>query len=315
MTNDISFQKLPGDDREKLLRILETSGMTRSQLARALQVSYLRVYRWLDQGTKPHPRESQDIDILFKQQVDLRPWVLRVCKGLKDPHKILKENEAVLREFTLQMTYHSNAIEGSRMTVRDTEKALAGKNVPRKELFEILEAVNHKNAVRFVVEQAQPGFRITEEYVLRLHSIVMYDFADKLPGKYRTGFVNLTNTDKVLPNAQQVPPRMKKLLASINDDSKDFLAKAALDHYDFEAIHPFFDGNGRVGRLLLMTQLLSRGLPPAVVRIEDRQKYYFGLGRADYDDYKPLVQVVCDAVLIGYRLLGGKCNNFVTKYS
>lgn len=306
MSNDLSLDKAPGTDREKLLAVLRVSGMTRSQLARALQVGYQRVYRWLDKGIKPHPRESHDIDILFKQQVDLRPWVLKAARSLKDPGAVLREDPAVRHAFLVQMTYHSNAIEGSRMTVRDTEKAIDGKNLPRKELFEILEAVNHKNAILYVLDQVRRGFRITEEYVLRLHSIVMHDFADKLPGKYRTGFVNLTNTDKVLPNAQEVPPRMKKLLSSVNAPAKDPLAKAALDHYDFEAIHPFFDGNGRVGRLLLMTQLLSRGLPPAVIRIEDRQKYYFGLGRADYEDYKPLVQVVCDGILTGYRLLGGK---------
>ena len=62
------------------------------------------------------------------------------------------------------------------------------------------------------------------------------------------------------------------------------------------------DGNGRVGRLLMATQLLSRGFPPAIVHIEDRHKYYFGLGKGDYGDFKPMVQTICESVLRGFDL-------------
>ena len=138
----------------------------------------------------------------------------------------------------------------------------------------------------------RPGFRITEEYLLRIHSIAMYNFHNKLPGRHRTGFVNLTNTQKALPSAQQVPVKMREFVREVNRYGRRPMTKVARDHYEFEAIHPFFDGNGRVGRLLLLTQLLSRGYPPAIIR-----------GKGDLGDFKNLVQRVCESVMRGYELL------------
>lgn len=154
-----------------------------------------------------------------------------------------------------------------------------------------------------VMSLIRPRFQIDEGYVLKLHSIVLYNFHDKLPGRYRTVLVHLTNTEKPLPSAQQVPVRMRQWLGTINQYGKDPIAKVARDHYDFESIHPFFDGNGRVGRLLMLTQLLSGGYPPAIIRIDDQYAYYFALGKGDLGDFRNLVQVVAPSVMRGYSLL------------
>ncbi|MFA5271105.1 MAG: Fic family protein [Candidatus Omnitrophota bacterium] len=290
------------NDKEKLEKILKSTGVSRSELARQLEVSYKTIYRWLDKAIKPHSRQSKDIDQLFKKYVDLREAVLSLHASVKDPVKFLKENKGLREKFFLEMTYNSNAIEGSRMTVKETELAFEGKKVRGKELFEVLEAVNHKNALAFLLETIKPNFKITEEYILKLHSIVMYNFNNKLPGKYRTGHVNLTNTEKELPSAQEVPLMMGKLLKNINNYGKDPIGKIALDHYEFEAIHPFFDGNGRVGRLLVVTQALSKGFAPAIIRVDDRYNYYMALGKADFGDYKNIIQMICDSIIGGYNL-------------
>src|SRR4030042_2852372 len=275
------MQSYPVSDKEKLKKILKETGVSRSELARRLEVSYKTLYRWLDKGVKPHLAQSRDIDQLFKEYIDMREVVLGLKRRLRDPVKILKTDKKIRDRFVLEMTYHSNAIEGSRMTKKETQNAFLGNKVKGKELFEVLEAVNHKNALEILLEIYGPILKIDEKYILKLHEIIMYNFNNKLPGKYRTGFVNLTNTEMVLPSAQEVPLRMGKLIKEINRYGNDPIGKIARDHYEFEAIHPFFDGNGRVGRLIMITQFLSKGFPPAIIQIEDRYKYYMALGRAD----------------------------------
>lgn len=203
------YRHFPLSDKDKLSALIRDAGLKRTELARLIEVPYQTLYRWLEQDVQPHPFSSRRIDELFKHHMDLMPVVEQARRELGNPIKILKEDTALRDRFFLEMTYHSNAIEGSRMTMKETEKAIAGKAVPGKEPFEVFEAVNHRNALLEVMDRIHSGFQIDEAYVLKLHSIVMYNFHDKLPGKYRTGHVNLTNTDKALPSAQEVPLRMR----------------------------------------------------------------------------------------------------------
>lgn len=293
-------------DQEKLEKVIATCGISRSELARRLAVSYKTVYRWLDKGVAPHPSQSRDIDQLYKDYVDLREAVLKLREKLGDPLKALQGDKKVRDKFVLELTYHSNAIEGGRMTIRETEAAFLGKRVRGKELFEVLEAINHKNALEFLLESARPGFQIDQNYILKLHEKTMYNFNSDLPGKYRTGPVNLANSEKVFPPAQEVPLLMGRLVKEINHYGEDPIGKIAHDHYDFEAIHPFFDGNGRVGRLLLITQLLSQNLAPAIFEIKDRYKYYLALSKADLGGFQGLIQLLCESIIKGYELLSGE---------
>ncbi len=292
-------------DKEKLESIIKQAKISRSELARLIEVSYKTVYRWLDKSVLPHRAESHKIDELFKEYVDLRELVNKLKVDLGDPIKMLRGSGEIRAKFILEMTYNSNAIEGSRMTLKETAAAFKGEKVKGKEIFEVFEAVNHKNALEFLLEEIKPGFKINENYILKLHSIIMYNFNDKLPGKYRTRYVNLTNTEKKLPSAQAVPLEMRKFIAKINSYGKDPIGKVASDHYVFEAIHPFFDGNGRVGRLILITQLLNKGYAPAIIQLSDRYKYYMALGKGDLGDFKNMAQMICDSVIKGYNLLRG----------
>jgi Fic family protein len=234
----------------------------------------------------------------------LTPYIEKLRKRIKiPPITILKNNSKLRDSFFLRVTYNSNAIEGNRMTIRETEQAISGQSVKGKTSLEILEAVNHRNALLEMLSQIKPGFCITEEFILKLHAIVMYNFHNELPGKYRTGNVLISNSQKTLPSAQQVPIMMKKLLRIINRYDKKPFVNIVKSHYRFEEIHPFFDGNGRIGRLLTITQCLSQGYPPPLIRIEDQQAYYNALGKGDLGDFTHLTQMFCDSVMRGHQLL------------
>jgi Fic family protein len=298
------MENMPANDIDKLKAILAQAKLTKSQIARLLETTYRNVHRWLEEGIEPQPIWSKRIDELFKDTVDVIPFIDKAVKGISDPSALLRANDKLRDKFFLETTYNSNAIEGSRMTLKETEQALEGKNVRGKEQFEIFEAVNHRNALKFMLDEVKHGFKISEAYILNLHSIVMYNFHNKLPGKYRTGYVNLTNTEIKLPAAQLVPGRMEKLIADMHKKPEHSMIKnAAICHYEFERIHPFFDGNGRVGRLLLNTHLLSHGYPPALIRIDDQAQYYLGLGRADMGENNNLIQMIGESVVRGYQLL------------
>ncbi|MFH1394853.1 MAG: Fic family protein [Candidatus Omnitrophota bacterium] len=294
-------------DKEKLEKLINSAGLTQTEIARVLEVSYNTIHRWLTQGIKPHPAQSRHLDTLFKETIDLTPHVIQIAKNMPNPIQKLHTNRELREKFFLETTYNSNAIEGSRMTLKETEQALENGEVKGRHFLEILEAVNLRNALVFMLDMIKPGFKITENYILELHKIVLYNFNHKLPGKYRTGYVNLTNTEVKLPSAQMVPIKMKKLLNNINNYGTNPIKKIAADHYEFETIHPFFDGNGRIGRLLMNTQLLLNGFPPALIRIEDQYNYYLALSKGDMGNIQMMSQMVSESILKGYQLISHIC--------
>lgn len=296
---------IPKNANEKLAYILENiAGMTQSRIAGELSTTYLNVHRWIKRPDKPvkNVQMRRDIDALFKKYIDIRPFVLEIAKSVKDPLEILKNDSEVRERFLLKMTYNSNAIEGNRMTERETELVFQDQNIKGK-VSDIMEVVNHRDAMIYMLDTIYKDFKITEAYIFSLHDKIMRGFHSKLPGRYRTGYVNLTNTNVVVPNAQQVPVQMKKLLKNINDYETDIIGRVALTHHQFEIIHPFFDGNGRVGRLIMITQLLANGLPPAIVRYADRYNYYWALDQAYEKETQHIIQFVCDCILAGVDLL------------
>lgn len=202
-------------------------------------------------------------------------------------------------QFTLEWTYNSNAIEGSTLTLRETQLILeTGMTIGGKSLREHFEVINHREAIEYVESLADKKEPITAFQVRRIHKLVLSQIDDENAGQYRKTNVRIAGATHVPPEAWDVPHRMSDWENWLKEAERTMhpVEVAALAHHQLTAIHPFLDGNGRTARLVMNLVLLRVGYPPAVILRANRQKYYRVLGQADAGKPAPLVNFVGRAV-------------------
>jgi Fic family protein len=207
---------------------------------------------------------------------------------------------AKLREMmVVEWTYNSNAIEGNTLTLRETYIMLEhGITIGGKSLREHFEVINHRDAIAFVEALVQDDTAITPAVIRQMHALVLAKIADDEAGRFRTTNVRIGGARHSPADPLDVPRDMRALCDWIQGAGSQLHAieRAALAHHRFEAIHPFADGNGRTGRLLMNLLLMRDGYPPAVIRHVDRKRYYRVLAQADEGDTDALVNLVGSAV-------------------
>jgi Fic family protein len=207
-------------------------------------------------------------------------------------------------QFILKLTYHSNSIEGSTLTEPDTA-AILFDNValPNKSLTEQLEAKNHQTALNYLFNHIATKEKIDEALVLKLHSILMNGVRSDA-GAYRSHGVRITGVNLPTANYLSVPKLIPEVMIRSAEKTKDIITLSASVHSKFEQIHPFSDGNGRVGRLLMNAMLLNANIAPAIIRQEQKQLYYTYLYKAQTtDDQSQLEDFLCEAVIDGFKIL------------
>ncbi len=202
-------------------------------------------------------------------------------KAELDAARPLTEGEAerLAEEFIVEYTYNSNAIEGNTLTLRETDLVLKGLTVSQKPLKDHLEAVGHKEAFEFVSELVKKRAPLTESLIKQIHFLVLADKRDDR-GVYRRVPVRIMGAAHTPPQPYLIPPEMERLLKSYEENEEHLITKLARFHIEFEAVHPFIDGNGRTGRLLVNFELMKAGYPPIDIKFADRTAYY-----AAFDDY------------------------------
>ena len=188
------------------------------------------------------------------------------------------ELRRIHEEFMLENTYDSNAIEGNSLTLRETTLVLKeGLTIAGKPLKDHLEVVGHKNAFEMVDKLSQLEQSLDEETILSIHSLVLLNDNDNR-GKYREVQVMLMGSDSTLPPPSAVPQKMRDLLNwyfLLEPNSTEQVIQAiAKFHLDFEGVHPFIDGNGRTGRLIMNLELMKHGLLPITIKFTDKHLYY-----------------------------------------
>jgi excisionase family DNA binding protein len=199
-------------------------------------------------------------------------------------------------EFLVEFTYNSNAIEGNTLTLRETALALEGVTIDQKPLKDHLEAVGHRDAFLYVTELVSEKALLSERVIRDIHSLVLIDRPED-KGVYRRIPVKIMGAFHEPPQPYLIPVQMEQLVRESAHDKKHIIEKAALFHLIFEGIHPFIDGNGRTGRLILNLMLMQAGYPPVNVKFTDRKRYY-----ACFDSYyrdndaSPMVEMVAEYV-------------------
>lgn len=222
-----------------------------------------------------------------KARLDLlRPLPAAVVQRLADDMRVL-------------LTYHSNAIEGNTLSLYETKMVIEeGVTISGQPLRYYLEARNHAEALDQVRALAEKNAPITTATVLLLHGLMMDDVLPDA-GQWRVGYVHIRGASYTPPHPREVPQLMGDWVAWLEDDGLAYtpVVRAALAHVMFEAIHPFSDGNGRVGRLLLNLMLMREGFPPALLPQEWRTGYIHGLHLAQTSgNHTPICNLIGRAV-------------------
>src|SRR3989440_12385777 len=205
------------------------------------------------------------------------------------------------------LTYHSNAIEGNTLSLRETQMVIEyGVTIGGRPLRKYLEAPTHAEAYSYMTSLVEKQTSITHETILTLHNLVM-DKILKTKGQFRTVPVYIRGANMTPPPASQVESLMHEWIAWINGPGIDYepVIRAAIAHHGFEAVHPFADGNGRVGRLLLNLMLMREGYPPALLLRDWRTRYIQALDTANIGNYSPLANMIGQAVEAGLDLFLG----------
>lgn len=176
-------------------------------------------------------------------------------------------------EFIVEYTYNSNAIEGNTLTLRETDLVLRGLTIDRKPLKDHMEAVGHKEAFDFVSELVKEHVPLSESIIKQIHYLVLADKREDR-GVYRRVPVHIMGAQHEPVQPYLIRPKMEQLLFDFEESTEHIVTKLARFHIEFEGIHPFIDGNGRTGRLLVNLELMKAGFPPIDIKFTDRLAYY-----------------------------------------
>lgn len=213
-------------------------------------------------------------DKRYKSSENLLDRIDRKKKEL-DKRRPLTEGESqrLAEEFVVEYTYNSNAIEGNTLTLRETDMVLRGLTIDKKPLKDHLEVIAHKEAFDYVSELVKEKTPISENVIKNIHYIVLADKKEDR-GVYRRIPVRIMGASNVPVQPYLIIPKMESLLENYNENNSHLITKLAKFHIEFESIHPFIDGNGRTGRLLVNLELMKQGFPPIDIKFTDRIAYY-----------------------------------------
>ncbi len=265
-----------------LTRLLKAKNMKKSELARALGISS-RTLAKVGKGEKIADHVLLRLcDFFGCEKKDLLTEVCdnAILQTLRE-EKYAKISGGLYHETQVRLTYNSNRIEGSKLSEDQTRLIFETNTIGAEDgipVDDIIEAANHFRAIDYVIDCAEEP--LTEDTFKALHKILKTGTKDSYLSWFRVGEYkakpNVVGGEATTPPAK-VASEMKKLLTAYTEAADISIRDIIKFHHDFEKIHPFQDGNGRVGRLIAFKECLRFHIVPFI--IEDRKKmfYYRGL--------------------------------------
>ena len=243
-----------------------------------------------------NPPSKKDLNEYAKEFDSVREFILskkeilekitqnclkKLKAGKKDELKNLEE------EIITRFTYDTSRIEGSSLSYKDTKMLLQDGISPKeKPLRDIKETENHKKAYLYMKGNINDD--ITKKFILELHRLLKHDVAEDA-GKFRDAQVYVGSLIPV--KASMIEAEIDNLISWYRKNSALHpLELASVFHCNFERLHPFFDGNGRVGRLLLNFILLKNNYPLIIIQNKNKRRYYNALRRADNGNYLYMIK-------------------------
>jgi Fic family protein len=210
----------------------------------------------------------------YKSTESLLDIIDRKMKELETRRPLTEGESLRLREqFVVEYTYNSNAIEGNTLTLRETDLVLRGLTIDQKPLKDHMEAVGHKEAFEFISELIKDKVPMSESIIKQIHYLVLADKKDDR-GVYRRVPVRIMGAQHEPVQPYLIQPKMEQLMIAFTESNEHIVTKLARFHIEFEGVHPFIDGNGRTGRLLVNMELMKVGFPPINIKFTDRIAYY-----------------------------------------
>jgi len=202
---------------------------------------------------------------------------LKKLKREYDNLKIGKESLLnLLQEAEIpEMVYNSNAIENSTLTLKETEKILLEMDVSRNvSLREVFEAKNLARVIEYIRTKSQEE-EFSIQLMLLLHKMLLGNIDDSIAGRFRKEGEYVRVGTHIAPAPEHIELQMQNFLSEFTSDhDKYFTDKIAKFHLDFETLHPFNDGNGRIGRVIINYQLQRLGFPGIIIRDKEKQEYH-----------------------------------------
>ena len=279
-----------------LERFLSAKGMTKTSLAAELGISSKTMAK-MSRGEKIADHVLKRIADYFSCSVTelcaekTNNLLLQTLRDEKDA----KISGGLYHELQVRMTYNSNHIEGSKLSedqtrlIFETRTINATGGVP---VDDIIETVNHFRAIDYVIDVAED--ELTEEIIKDLHRILKQGTADASLSWFAVGdYKKRANVvgGRETAKPKDVPTRMKALLSSYSAADVITVDDIIAFHHDFESIHPFQDGNGRVGRLIALKECLHYDIVPFI--IEDAKKAFYYRGLAEWENEKGYLIDTC----------------------